>query len=110
MIAKLSLQLVRDTVQGGGHIVGFGVGAEGLARDEQGGFYPLEAVEPRVVLGDEFEIDADGSRLHALQTGELVAGDLTDLVRDLQVATREGQLHVRRSPPLVHVTGGPSPG
>src|SRR5512143_1847744 len=93
MVAELTLQLLPDPVDRRRHVLGFGLGEEGLAGDPQRRLDALGPVHLRVVLADQLEVQGHGPRLDPLERGELVLRDLAHLVGDRDPAAREGHLH-----------------
>src|SRR5262245_15483745 len=87
---------------------------ERLAGDAECCLHPLDALDARVMLVDELEVDRGGPRHEAFEGRELVFGRAADVLGDLHATAREAQIHplgtpVRSGWALVRLTWSLSP-
>src|SRR6478752_6336639 len=98
MVTELPFELGAHQIDRRGHLVSFGMCAEGLSRDPQRGLDPFEPARAGMVLVGHLDLEDRGAGLDPSERRELVLGHAADRIGDLQAASRERHLHVPGPP------------
>src|SRR6185503_11110651 len=93
VVADLPLETLRHHVEGGFHVLGLGVGTVGLPRRRGDRLHPVDPAAPRVLLGDDLDLETGQPGLDPLEPGELVLGDLPQALGHAFPTTYEDELH-----------------
>jgi hypothetical protein len=101
VIADLPFELVLDPIEGRLHVRTVGVGPEDLPGDRETGFDPLRAVETRVLLRDDLDLETGRTGLEPLDPAELAIDRHAMGVGEPESPTRELQVH--HAPPAVPI-------
>src|SRR5215212_1003677 len=93
VVAQLTFELVAHPIDRRREVAGLGRCTERLARYTQGALDALDAVDGRVVLVDQLDVEGGGARLDAAQRPQLVLCHGSETVADVHAPAGEGHVH-----------------